>query len=52
MKEGSKVLVSTDDQTKIEEALGQKLENKKVYIEGLISRKKQVVPKFTEIFDK
>lgn len=52
MKEGSKVLVTTSDQVKVEEALGSKLEAGKVYIEGLISRKKQVIPKFTEIFDK
>lgn len=52
IKEGSRVLVATTDEAKIEEALGSKLENKKVYIQGLISRKKQVIPKFTEVFGK
>jgi manganese-dependent inorganic pyrophosphatase len=52
INEGSKFLISTSDQAKLEEALGVKLENGKVYIEGIISRKKQVAPKFTEIFDK
>lgn len=52
MKEGSRFLVSTSDQKKVEVALENKLENKKVYIKGIISRKKQVIPKFTEVFDK
>lgn len=50
MKEGSNVLVFTDDQEKCEQALGVKIENNKTFVEGLVSRKKQVVPKFTEIF--
>ena len=52
IKEGSKFLIATDDQEKIEQALGVKLENKKVYIKGIISRKKQVAPGFVEVFDK
>lgn len=52
IKEGSKFLVSTVDQAKAEEALGAKLENNKIYINGIISRKKQVAPKFSAIFDK
>jgi len=28
------------------------LENNRVYIEGIISRKKQVAPMFMEVFDK
>lgn len=52
IKEGSKFLVATAEPEKIEQALGAKLENKKVYIQGIISRKKQVAPKFMEIFDK
>ncbi|MCK4554064.1 manganese-dependent inorganic pyrophosphatase [Candidatus Parcubacteria bacterium] len=51
IKEGSKFLVATDDQEKIEQALGAELENGKVYIKGIISRKKQVVPRFVEVFD-
>ena len=52
IKEGSKFLIATDDQEKVEQALGVKLENSKVYIKGIISRKKQVAPKFMEVFDK
>ncbi len=49
---GSQFLVATADQAKVEEALGAKLENSRVYLPGIISRKKQVAPKFTEVFDK
>jgi len=52
INEGSKFLVVTDDQLRVEEALGKRLEDNKVYVEGVISRKKQVAPKFTEVFDK
>lgn len=52
IKEGSLFLIATNDQKKIEQALKAKLENNKVYINGIISRKKQVIPKFNNIFDK
>jgi manganese-dependent inorganic pyrophosphatase len=52
IKEGSKFFVATEDQARVEKALGAKLENSMVYIKGVISRKKQVLPKFTEVFDK
>lgn len=52
IKEGSKFLVATKEQKKIEQALNAKLENKKIYIKGIISRKKQVAPRLTKIFDK
>lgn len=52
INEGSKFLVATVDQKGVEKALGAKLENDRVYIEGIISRKKQVTPKFSEVFDK
>lgn len=52
IKEGSEFLITSLDYEKIEQALSAKLENKKVYIEGILSRKKQVVPRFMEIFDK
>ncbi len=52
INEGSKFLVAADDYTKFEEAMGGKLENGKTYIEGIISRKKQVAPKFAELLDK
>jgi manganese-dependent inorganic pyrophosphatase len=52
IKEGSRFFVAADDLVKVEEVLGAKLENNTVYIPGIISRKKQVAPKFMEIFDK
>jgi len=50
IKEGSEFLVATSDEEKVSAALGQKLENGRVYVPGIISRKKQVAPKFTEVF--
>ena len=52
INEGSKFLVSSIDNNKVEEALGEKLTNNKVYIKSVISRKKQVAPKFNEVFNK
>ncbi len=52
LKKGSKVLVATSDEDGVNKALGKDLENGAVYIDGLMSRKKQVIPPFTEIFDK
>jgi len=44
MKEGSKLLVVSDDESKIEKAFNAKLQNHKVYLDGVLSRKKQVIP--------
>ncbi|WP_457747870.1 manganese-dependent inorganic pyrophosphatase [Sulfurimonas sp.] len=44
MKEGSKLLVISDDENKIETAFDVKLDNHKTWLEGVLSRKKQVVP--------
>jgi manganese-dependent inorganic pyrophosphatase len=44
MKEGSKLLVVSDDESKIEAAFNIKLENHKAWLDGVLSRKKQVVP--------
>ncbi len=52
INEGSQFLIATDDQVNIEKALGAKLDKGMVYLKGVISRKKQVAPKFTEVFDK
>ena len=52
MKEGSKFLVATDDIELMNKALKSELVDNKIYIEGIMSRKKQVVPMMTEIFDK
>jgi manganese-dependent inorganic pyrophosphatase len=44
MKEGSQMIVVSDDDSKIESAFNCKLENSQVWLEGVLSRKKQVIP--------
>ncbi len=44
MKEGSKLLVVSDDESKIEAAFHIELQNHKVWLNGVLSRKKQIVP--------
>jgi manganese-dependent inorganic pyrophosphatase len=52
IKEGSKFLVATKDEAGMEKALKNKLIDNKVYVPGIMSRKKQVVPMLGEVFDK
>ena len=44
MKEGSQLLCVSDDASKIEAAFDKKLENNQVWLDGVLSRKKQVIP--------
>ncbi len=44
MKEGSEVLVSSQDSSIFEKAFDAKLEDGKVWLDGCLSRKKQVIP--------
>ena len=44
IKEGSKLFVVSDDESKIERAFDIKLENSNIWLDGVLSRKKQVVP--------
>ncbi|WP_428025831.1 manganese-dependent inorganic pyrophosphatase [Arcobacter sp.] len=44
MKEGSEVLVSSSDASIFEKAFNVKLENGKVWLDGCLSRKKQIIP--------
>jgi manganese-dependent inorganic pyrophosphatase len=44
MKEGSQLLVVSDDESKIERAFECKLENSEVWLDGVLSRKKQIIP--------
>jgi len=44
MKEGSKLLVASDDESKIEAAFEIKLQGQKAWLPGVLSRKKQVIP--------
>uniref|UniRef100_A0A7J2TJU1 inorganic diphosphatase n=1 Tax=Archaeoglobus fulgidus TaxID=2234 RepID=A0A7J2TJU1_ARCFL len=50
MKEGTELLVVTDDPKIIEKAFGKKLEGKSIWLEGVMSRKKQVVPPLEKAF--
>lgn len=44
MKEGSELLIISDDATLTERAYGKATENGRVWLDGVLSRKKQVVP--------
>jgi len=44
MKEGSTLYTVSDDESKIEAAFDTKLENSTVWLDGVLSRKKQVIP--------
>jgi len=44
MKEGSQLLVVSDDASKIEAAFDTKLVNNQVWLDGVLSRKKQIIP--------
>lgn len=50
MTEGSLLLVVSDDESKVEKAFGKKLENHEVWLEGVLSRKKQVIPFLQPLF--
>lgn len=52
MKGGSQFLISSSDESALAEAFGTNFENHRAYVEGIMSRKKQVVPAVTEKFDK
>ncbi len=50
MKEGSELLVLTDNQELVEKALATKIKNNSAWLEGVMSRKKQVVPQLEKVF--
>jgi len=50
MKEGSEMLFVSDDPSVVEKAFGVKPEGKSVWLKGVMSRKKQVVPNFEKAF--
>ncbi|NCF75159.1 MAG: manganese-dependent inorganic pyrophosphatase [Xanthomonadaceae bacterium] len=52
IKGGSEFLVASNEQKKIEKALGAELKQGRVYLKGIISRKKQVTPGLSKIFDR
>lgn len=50
MKEGSELLVASDSDTLAEQAFGIAPQNGKAWLDGVLSRKKQVVPPLQEAF--
>ncbi|MDX9814521.1 MAG: manganese-dependent inorganic pyrophosphatase [Sulfurimonas sp.] len=44
MKEGSRLLALSDDMSKVESAFGVKVEDNEAWLDGVLSRKKQVIP--------
>lgn len=50
MKEGSEMLIVSDNPAIVEKAFGVKAEGKSVWLPGVMSRKKQVVPNFEKAF--
>lgn len=50
MKEGSEMLVLSDDPSVVEKAFGKAVDGKSVWLDGVMSRKKQVVPNFEKAF--
>jgi manganese-dependent inorganic pyrophosphatase len=50
MKEGSEILIASDDASVVEKAFGAKPEAGKAWLPGVMSRKKDVVPKFEKAF--
>jgi manganese-dependent inorganic pyrophosphatase len=50
MKEGSELLMATDDPSKVEKAFGAKPQGERAWLDGVMSRKKQVVPNFEKAF--
>ena len=50
MKEGTEMLIVTDDASVVEKAFGVKPTGTSVWLPGVMSRKKDVVPKFEKVF--
>ena len=50
MKEGSEMLIVSDDASVVEKAFGVKPADGKAWLDGVMSRKKQVVPNFEKAF--
>ncbi|MEA2060249.1 MAG: manganese-dependent inorganic pyrophosphatase [Thermodesulfobacteriota bacterium] len=50
MKEGTEVLIASDDESVIEKAFNATPKDKKAWLEGVMSRKKQVVPNLEKVF--
>lgn len=51
MKEGSEMLIASDDPAVVEKAFGIATKGEPVWLEGVMSRKKQVAPNFIKAFE-
>ncbi len=50
MKEGSELIIYSDDEQLVEKAYGKSTTDNKVWLEGVLSRKKQIVPQLQQVF--
>ena len=50
MKEGSEILIASDDENIVERAYGVKPQDNRAWLDGVLSRKKQVVPPLQDAF--
>nr|WP_320192077.1 manganese-dependent inorganic pyrophosphatase [uncultured Desulfobacter sp.] len=50
MKEGTELLVASDDESVVEKAFGEKPVDGKCWLPGIMSRKKQIIPDLEKIF--
>lgn len=50
MKEGSEILIASDDASVVEKAFNVSLADGTAWLDGVMSRKKQVVPNFEKVF--
>jgi len=50
MKEGSEILMASDDESVVEKAFGATPKDSRAWLEGIMSRKKQVVPNLEKAF--
>ena len=50
MKEGTELLIASDDESVVEKAFGVAPADGKIWLDGVMSRKKQVAPNFLKVF--
>lgn len=51
LNSNSELLIAGERKEQVEQAFGVKLENNRAFLQGVVSRKKQVVPQLTEVFN-
>jgi len=50
MKEGTELLIASDDESVVEKAFGSAPADGKVWLDKIMSRKKQIVPDLEKVF--